>query len=71
MGEAKRLALSWQGVRLAGGGKAWRIAGDDPKAHNVPGEEPAVVIRDVPVGGVDAVSVPRYSVTLYALEVMR
>ena len=63
------LPLSIDGVELAGPGKRWQIAGDDPGAYNEPGQAPKVRIETTTVDNVsDQLSVPACSVTLFALE---
>ena len=63
------LPLHIEGVTLAGTGTRWQIAGDDPLAHNTPGEAPQVTIEQSPVTDLlDTLSLPPCSVTLFALD---
>jgi alpha-N-arabinofuranosidase len=68
--EKRDVRLEAAGVRLAGAGRRWQIAQDDPLAHNDPGEAPKVVIEEEKVtGGPPRLWVAPCSVTLYALNV--
>jgi alpha-N-arabinofuranosidase len=63
------LRLEIAGATLSGNGTRWQIAGNDPMAHDAPGQKPPVrieqsVVRDVH----DKVSVAPCSVTLLSLE---
>ncbi len=64
------LALYFRGMKIPKTAKLFLIAGDDPKAGNVPGEPPSVVVEErdgVPFGR--KLSVPPISVSLYELSV--
>ena len=64
------LNLSFQGVRLAGGGTRWRMAPDSLDARIVVGEAPQVRVEEEPVTRVPASpTFPPFSVTLYRLTV--
>jgi alpha-N-arabinofuranosidase len=67
---AQTLSLSFDGVRLAGGGTRWRM---DPKSLDeriVVGQPPEVHVEEEPVAHVPArETVPPFSVTLYRLTV--
>ncbi len=52
--------------RGPGGGKTYTIASEDPMAHNEPGKEPEVVIRQGE-GVLDALGAPPYSVSIFVL----
>jgi alpha-N-arabinofuranosidase len=66
---ALEIPLAVQKAALAGAGRRWQIAGDDPMAHNDPGKPPKVQIEEQTVDHVgDKLSVAPCSVTLYALE---
>jgi alpha-N-arabinofuranosidase len=62
--------LSFQGVRLAGGGTLWRMAPESLDARIVVGEAPQVRIEEEPVTRVPThVSFRPFSVTVYRLAV--
>jgi len=62
--------LEVKGVKLAGTGTRWQIAGGDPMAYNEPGKAPRVTIEEQAVKGIsDALPVAPCSVTLFALGV--
>ena len=64
------LPLSVKGVKLAGTGQRWQIAGDAPMAYNDPGQQPRVTIEHSAVSDVtDHLSVAPCSVTVVALSV--
>lgn len=66
------LDLQAAGVTLPATAKAWRIAGTDERAHNVPGQRPQVEVQEltsVPFG--QRVTVPPMSATLFELAVTR
>ncbi len=64
------LDLSFQGVRLAGGGTRWRLAPGSLDARIVVGEAPGVAVEEEPVTRVPArPTFPPFSVTLYRLAV--
>jgi alpha-N-arabinofuranosidase len=64
------LDLSFQGVRLAGGGTRWRMAPERLDARIVVGEAPEVRVEEAPVARVPArETFPPFSVTLYRLAV--
>ena len=66
---ALELPLSLTGIQIAGSGKRWQIAGDDPQVYNEPGQPPKVKIEQSDVQDVnDCLSVAPCSVTLFALE---
>ena len=68
--ESAEVPLTLTGVKLTGNGRAWEIAGDDPRAYNDPDEAPnRVEIKPRPVGAVDRLSLAPCSVTLFELEV--
>ncbi|UCG47042.1 MAG: hypothetical protein JSU94_16275 [Phycisphaerales bacterium] len=52
-----------------GGGRMYTIANEDPMAHNEPGKEPEVVIRQSAPGEAvsDALRAPAYSVSIFVL----
>jgi alpha-N-arabinofuranosidase len=57
------------GAKLAGRGRRWQIAGEDPMAYNDPGKPPRVVIEEAAVSDAAApLSVAACSVTLFALD---
>ena len=63
------LPLSIAGVKLAGTGTQWQIAGDDPMAFNEPGKPPKVIVEESSLADVsDKLTVAACSVTLVALE---
>ena len=58
-----------EGVALAGHGRRWQIAGEDPMAYNEPGNPAKVTIEESTVTDVsDQLSVAPCSITLYALS---
>jgi alpha-N-arabinofuranosidase len=62
--------LSFQGVRLAGGGTRWRLAPERLDARIVVGEAPGVRLEEEPVTRVPTrETIPPFSVTLYRLAV--
>jgi len=66
--EARELPLGVQGAALTGGGKKWQIAGEDPRAHNDPGQPVRVRIEEADVESpVRTLAVQPCSITLYAL----
>ena len=68
--EAFDVPLEVKGAKLAGTGRAWRIAGSDPMAYNEPGKNPDVMIEQASLSGVrDRLKVAPSSVTIYALEI--
>jgi hypothetical protein len=68
--EPYQAPLAIEGVKLAGSGRAWQIAGSDPMAYNRPGEEPKVTIEERPLAKVgDKLDVAPCSVTIYALDI--
>jgi alpha-N-arabinofuranosidase len=65
------IPLTLAGAKLSGSGQCWRIAGNDPMAHNEPGKEPPVKIEESPVRDLrNRLSAPPCSVTLYSLETL-
>jgi alpha-L-arabinofuranosidase len=67
---AQAIDLSFQGVRLAGGGTLWRLAPDSLDARIVVGEAPGVRVEEERVTRVPArVTFPPFSVTVYRLAV--
>jgi alpha-N-arabinofuranosidase len=65
---AQTLDLSFEGVRLAGGGTRWRMAPERLDARIVVGEAPQVQVEEEPVTRVPAHETFRpFSVTLYRL----
>ena len=68
------LALTFEGAKLSGKGRAWRIRHDDPMVYNEPGKPDRVAIEDFEVedfpveseGG--KLEVPSLSVTIYELR---
>jgi len=70
MEQKYELPLDLKGARLTGKGRLWLIAHSDPMAHNDPGKEPNVVIKEKPVSGIsNKLSVPPLSINLYELHV--
>lgn len=69
MTEPVSFPVSFEGGKIPVGGTLYRISGDDPKAYNVPGEEPKVAIRssDVTVFP-DRLEVPGLSISLFVLD---
>ena len=64
-----RLGVSLQGLRKDIAQTRWQIAGNDPMAHDAPGEEPPVKIEQSPTRDVrHSVSVAPCSVTLFSLQ---
>ena len=64
------IPLAVKGVKLAGTGTRWRIAGKDPMAYNEPGKPPRVTIEEKAVKGIsNTLPVAPCSVTLFALGV--
>jgi len=64
------LGLELKGATIAGKGRQWLIAGDDPMLYNEPGEVPKVVISERTVSGpADELAVPAYSVSIYELPI--
>jgi alpha-N-arabinofuranosidase len=66
-----KLDIPWKltGAKLAGTGRRWQIAGDDPMAYNDPGKPPQVTIQEAAVRDAGArLSVAACSVTLLALD---
>jgi alpha-N-arabinofuranosidase len=62
--------LQIAGANLKGSGRLWQIAGDDPMAHNAPGQDPPVKIEESPVKDVPRrLRVAPCSVTLMSLDV--
>ena len=67
---AQTLDLSFQGVRLAGGGTRWRMAPPRLDAQIVVGQPPQVQVEEEPVTRVPTrPAFPPFSVTLYRLAV--
>ncbi len=68
----RRLDLPWKlrGVKLAGAGTRWQIAGSDPMAYNDPDKPPRVVIEESTLSNPPGqLWVAPCSVTLYAFSV--
>lgn len=64
------LPLAVSGVALAGTGRQWQMAGDDPMAFNQPGETPRVTVEESAARMAEGkLSVRPCSVTLFALDV--
>jgi alpha-N-arabinofuranosidase len=64
------LPLEVKGARLgAAGGRRWHLSDADPMAHNEPGKEPKVTIKETPLsqGVPDTLKAPALSVSLYEL----
>jgi len=64
------LPLDVKGARLgAAGGRRWHLSDADPMAHNEPGKEPKVTIKETPLsqGVPDTLKAPALSVGLYEL----
>ncbi len=58
------------GANVKQSGRQWQIAGDDPMAHNAPGQNPPVKIEESPVNDVPRrLRVAPCSVTLLSLDV--
>ncbi len=52
-------------IKTAKDGQAWMIQNDDPEAYNTPGEEPNVIIEELPLNfSKQMLSVPGYAVKL-------
>jgi alpha-N-arabinofuranosidase len=67
---AQTLRLDLGKLKLAKTAKLYLVAGDDPRACNVPGKPPAVTVHetgDAPFGS--RITVPPISVSLYQVEV--
>jgi alpha-N-arabinofuranosidase len=67
----KKLDIPWKlsGAKLAGGGRRWQIAGEDPMAYNDPGKPPRVTIEEAAVSDTaERLPVAACSVTLFALD---
>ncbi|MCX7818600.1 MAG: alpha-N-arabinofuranosidase [Kiritimatiellae bacterium] len=62
--EPLRVPLEWRGGAVAGGGRGWRVAGNDPAAHNDPRRPDVVVISDVTAVGPDVLELPPHSATI-------
>lgn len=63
--DTHEVTLDLGGRTPAGPAAAWRIANDNPQAHNQPGENPVVAIRDLPaVDAAGKLVVPPVSITL-------
>ncbi len=68
--ESREVPITLQGVRLAGTGTCWQIAGEDPMVYNEPGVPPRVQIEESSVEKwSDTLSLPACSVTLWRLDV--
>ena len=68
----QQLSLAVTGVTLPSAARAWRIAGTDERAHNVPGGPTQVRIEERASEPFDrVVTVPPMSATLYELAVTR
>jgi alpha-N-arabinofuranosidase len=68
----QKLDIPWKlsGAKLAGTGRRWQIAGEDPMAYNDPGKPPRVTIEEAAVRDIaDRLPVAACSVTLFALDV--
>jgi len=64
------LPLEVKGARLSpAGGRRWHLSDADPMAHNEPGKEPKVTIKETPLsqGVPDTLKAPALSVSLYEL----
>jgi len=64
------LPLEVKGARLsAAGGRRWHLSDADPMAHNQPGTEPKVTIKETPLSQdtFDILKAPAFSVGLYEL----
>jgi len=69
-GHKQPLPLKLKGARLSGEGTLWLIAHEDPMAYNEPGKAPKVVIKSRRLTGIsDELTLPRYSISLYRLDV--
>jgi alpha-N-arabinofuranosidase len=67
----QKLDIPWKlsGAKLAGTGRRWQIAGEDPMAYNDPGKPPRVTIEEATVGDLaECLPVAACSVTLFALD---
>jgi alpha-N-arabinofuranosidase len=63
-----KLRLDLKGARLAGKGRAWEIAGNDPKLYNDPGQPRRVDIVEKEVRGASrTLEIAPISATLFAL----
>ena len=63
-------SLAVDGAKLAGRGRLWRIAGEDPMAYNEPGKPPAVEIEESEIqGNMNAVRLAPCSISVYAFDV--
>lgn len=63
------IALDLKGVRLAENGTLWRVAGDDPSAHNDASNTARLKIVDQPAKWADRLDVPAFSINLYRFDV--
>jgi len=65
---ALEVPLKLEGVKLAGTGRRFQIAGNDPKLYNEPGKPPRVSIVETTIAGLPGpLPVAACSVTLFAL----
>jgi alpha-N-arabinofuranosidase len=66
----QRLKLSINGVKLAGQGRLWRMAPETVDATITVGQKPGVEVQEQTLGTVpDSLSVPPFSVSIYAYAV--
>jgi alpha-N-arabinofuranosidase len=67
---AMTLVLDATGIALPKTARLFLVAGDDPRACNVPGKEPQVVVRETPAAPFGRkIMVPPISVSLYEIGV--
>ncbi len=64
-GEAQTLRLDVDGAKLADWAELWRVAGDDPTAHNTVDQQPVAIEHEESVPFGSQLTVPAYSVSLY------
>ncbi len=63
------VGVSLGDIKVKTKGLKWTIAGNDPESYNVPGQEPALIIKEEPVTTRKTLESPEYSIVLYRLEV--
>jgi len=71
MDQPVTIPLEFNGIKLKGSGKLWRVSGTDPMAYNEPGKKPKVAIEESPVKTWGKkLTVPALSVSLYMLDII-
>jgi alpha-N-arabinofuranosidase len=64
------LSLNLNNVKIAGKGKLYVMAGDDPQAYNNPGDKPRIVIAEKNLSDItNKLVVPKLSASLYVLDI--